>query len=281
MKLPALLALLCLASPAPVQEPAAAAPKLWRILVTNDDGIESPGLKALVAALDPLGEVVVSAPAVNRSGSSRSTEMFSRELKIAAAAAIPGADAAWSVDGTPADACAYGLLQLSGGQAFDLVVSGINAGANVGEFAYYSGTIGAAMEGAAHGVPGMAVSLERGGSEAVAARYAADFARAWLERGATAEIVYSINVPRLPAESAPAARAGRVGPAPFQTTGFAMSADGSSGRGRMAPLADPPAADTDTALLAGGSITVTPLRTDWTDAEALRALSGWMPKPAQ
>ncbi len=102
MKLAALFLFALLAAPAP-QEPAAAAPKVWRILVTNDDGIDAAGLKALVAALDPLGEVIVSAPAANRSGSSRSTEMFGRELKIAQVS-IPGAEAAWSVDGTPTDA---------------------------------------------------------------------------------------------------------------------------------------------------------------------------------
>jgi 5'-nucleotidase len=280
MKIFALILLALLAAPVPQQEPAAATPKLWRILVTNDDGIEGAGLKALVAALDPLGEVIVSAPAANRSGSSRSTEMFSRELKIVQVE-IPGADAAWSVDGTPADACAFGLLHLAGGRPFDLVISGINAGANVGAFAYYSGTVGAAMEGPAHGVPGMAVSLDRGGSDAGAARYAADFARAWLTRGATTEIVYSINVPRLADGATPAARAGRVGPAPYLTSGFAFSADGGAVRARLAPLTDLPAADTDTALLAGGNITVTPLRVEWTDAAALRALPEWMPKPAQ
>jgi len=279
MKLAALFLFAILAAPAP-QEPAAAAPKAWRILVTNDDGIEAAGLKALVAALDPLGEVVVSAPAANRSGSSRSTEMFSRELKITQTQ-IPGADAAWSVDGTPADACAYGLLQLAGERPFDLVVSGINAGANVGAFAYYSGTVGAAMEGPAHGVPGMCVSLDRGGSEAAAARYAADFAGAWLRRGATTEIVYSINVPRAAEGAVPGARGGRVGPAPYAAGGFAMSADGGGARARLTPLAGAAPADTDTALLAGGSITVTPLRTDWTDDAALRALGEWMPKPAQ
>lgn len=279
MKILLLTLLAILSASAPQQEPAAA-PKAWRILVTNDDGIDGAGLKALVAALDPLGEVVVSAPAANRSGSSRSTEMFSRELKIAQVT-LPGADAAWSVDGTPADACAFGLLHLAGGRPFDLVVSGINAGANVGAFAYYSGTVGAALEGPAHGVPGMAVSLDRGGSDAVAARYAADFARAWLTRGATTEIVYSINVPRLADGAAASARAGRIGPAPYQTSGFAFSADGGAVRARLAPLTDLPAADTDTALLASGNITVTPLRVEWTDAAALRALAEWMPKPAQ
>lgn len=278
MRILALLALLFFAVPVPVQEPAAAGPRIWRILVTNDDGIDSSGLKALVAALDPLGEVVVSAPAANRSGSSRSTEMFSRELKIAKVD-MPGADAAWSVDGTPADACAYGILQLSNERPFDLVVSGMNAGANVGEFAYVSGTIGAALEAASHGVPAFAVSLDRGGSESDAAQYSATFARDWLERGATTEVVYSINIPHLAADAVPAVRAGRVGPAPYRLTGFTTTATGV--RAQLKALTDLPDADTDTTLFSSGAITITPLRTDWTDAAALRALPDWMPQPAR
>ncbi len=269
-----ILLLLALAVP---QEPAAPAPKAWRILVTNDDGIEASGLKALVAALDPLGAVVVSAPAANRSGSSRSSEIFRRAVQVAAVQ-IPGADAAWSVDSTPADACAYGLTALAGERGFDLVISGINAGANIGAFAYYSGTVGAALEAAGRGVPAFAISLDRGGLEDLAANYAADFARAWLERGATAEVVYSINVPRTKPDALPSALAGRVGPAPIQVVGFDSGEDGAA-RVRLASLTDLPNADTDTALFASGAITVTPLRTDWTDAAALQALPAWMPQP--
>lgn len=266
------------------QEPAAgggaaaatAAPRAWRILVVNDDGISASGLKALVAALDPLGEIVVSAPAANRSGSSRSTEMLSRALQVARAE-IPGAEAAWSVDGTPADATTYGLRALAGERGFDLTVSGINAGSNVGGFAYLSGTVGAALQSASMGVPAFAISLERGGSEEVAARYAADFARAWLERGASADVAYTINVPRQ-LETALTARAARVGPEPMMVTGFEVGADGAA-RARLTGLTDLPNADTDTALLMGGAITVVPLRTDWTHDPALAALPAWLPAP--
>ncbi len=267
-----LLLLLALAAP---QEPATAPAKTWRILVVNDDGIDASGLKALVAALDPLGEVVVCAPATNRSGSSRSTEMLIHPLKVAAVV-IPGADAAWSVDGTPADASAYGVVGLGGERGFDLAVSGINAGSNVGGFAYLSGTVGAALEAASLGVPAFAVSLDRGGSEELAARYAADFARAWLARGAQREVVYTINVPRQAGAEPPAAKAGRVGPEPYQLAGFTAAPDGSM-RARLAPLTDLPSSDTDTAQFAAGAITVTPLRLDWTDAAALQALASWLP----
>lgn len=272
-----LLLLLPLALALAPQEPGAGAPpRAWRILVVNDDGIGAPGLKTLVAALDPLGEVVVCAPAANRSGSSRSTEMLSRALQVAAAE-IPGADAAWSVDGTPADAATYGLRALAGERGFDLTVSGINAGSNVGGFAYLSGTVGAALQSASLGVPAFAISLERGGSDELAAGYAADFARAWLERGANAEVAFTINVPRK-LETAPTARAARVGPEPLAVTGFDVGADGAA-RARLTGLTDVPNADTDTALLATGAITVVPLRTDWTHEQALAALPAWLPAP--
>jgi len=264
------------------QEPTASAAPTpdgpWRILVTNDDGIDSPHLAALVSALDALGEVVVSAPARNRSGSSRSTEMFSGPLALARVE-LAGADEAWSLDGTPADACAFGAVQLAGERGFDLVVSGINGGSNVGEFAYISGTIGAAMEGASHGIPAVAVSMDARADLALAARYAADFARVLLEHGANPEIVYTINIPRAAAAGAKGASATTVGPAPMGAAGFQIAEDGSTARARISlnPAAQPEGCDT--AEFGAGRITVTALRRDWSDREAAAALAQWLPQP--
>ena len=93
--------------------------------------------------------------------------------------------------------------------------------------------------------------------------------------------MYSINVPRLASPAAaPTVKAGRIGPAPYRLSGFKAGTAGAV-RAQLAPLTDRPNADTDTALFSGGAITVTPLRTDWTDAAALGALASWMPQPAQ
>lgn len=262
----------------PTVPPPAAPEGAWRILVTNDDGIESPHLAALVSELDALGEVVVSAPARNRSGSSRSTEMFSGPLALARAE-LAGADEAWSLDGTPADACAYGAVQLAGERGFDLVVSGINGGSNVGEFAYVSGTIGAALEGAAHGIPALAVSMDARADLALAARYTASFARALLERGATPEIVYTINVPRSAAAGAAGASATTVGPAPARVAEFQVAADGATARARLVANPAPAPAGSDSAEYGAGKITVTALRRDWSDREAAAALQEWLPQP--
>ena len=117
------------------QEPAAKP----RILVVNDDGIESPGLAALVKALAGFADVVVCAPDGNRSGASQSIAGFGRPLMVREAQ-VEGALAARAIDGQPADATAYGLhsgglgslLPTAGGSRFQLVVSGINAGTNLG-----------------------------------------------------------------------------------------------------------------------------------------------------
>lgn len=279
--LPLFAALSLLLAPAaqePTVPPAATPDGPWRILVTNDDGIDSPQLEALVSELDALGEVVVCAPQRNRSGSSRSTEMFGGPLGLARAE-LAGADAAWALDGTPADACAYGAVQLAGERGFDLVVSGINGGSNVGEFAYISGTIGAALEGAAHGIPAIAVSMDTQADLALAARYSADFARALLERGATTEIVYTINVPRGAAAGDHGARSTVVGPAPLKAVAFRVAEDGATARAQIGrnPAALPDGSDT--AEFAAGRITVTPLRRDWSDRAAAEAMADWLPQP--
>lgn len=122
------------------------------ILIANDDGVFAPGIQALVDALKPLGRVVVVAPESERSGFS-SALTLDRPLRP-----IQIAEDVWAVNGTPAD-CVYlsmnGLFDFE----FDLVVSGINSGANLGDDVLYSGTVGAAFEGRLMKQPAIAVSL--------------------------------------------------------------------------------------------------------------------------
>ena len=119
-----------------------------RVLLTNDDGIESPGLHALADALSPLAEVTTVAPATNRSGVGRERSN---------AVSIVDHDRGTAIEGTPADCVAYALRGLS--TEFELVVSGCNVGPNVGSYLLgRSGTVGAAVEAAFLGVPAIAVS---------------------------------------------------------------------------------------------------------------------------
>ena len=129
-----------------------------RFLVTNDDGIKAAGIVRLVSELSAYGEVYVAAPATQQSAKSQSIT-FMREVSITETAML-GAAAAYEVGGTPADCINWGVGWFGEkGISFDQVFSGINLGANVGLAAYYSGTIGAAREGALQGVRSIALSV--------------------------------------------------------------------------------------------------------------------------
>src|SRR5487761_861039 len=123
-----------------------------RLLLTNDDGLQAPGLKALEDALRPLGDIAVVAPDREMSGTSQSLTLYS-PLRVHAVD-----ERHFSVSGTPADAVILALHRLLA-EPPDLVVSGINPGGNMGENVVYSGTVGAAMEAAINHVPAIAVSI--------------------------------------------------------------------------------------------------------------------------
>jgi 5'-nucleotidase len=131
-----------------------------QILLTNDDGIQSPGLWAAAEALDELGYVTVIAPREQASGTGRSFPNIYDGVLDQEKLTVNGKE--WTVHaigGTPAMAVLYGIIDLIPGLP-DLVVSGINYGLNVGNGVTISGTVGAALEGASAGIPSMAISLE-------------------------------------------------------------------------------------------------------------------------
>jgi 5'-nucleotidase len=132
------------------------------ILITNDDGIDSPGLAALLPALDPLGELLIVAPRTQQTsmgrsrsqGEGRDGRLFKRQIEVNGKT-WP----AYAANATPALAVIHGLHQLAG-RPVSLVVSGINYGENIGSCVTASGTVGAALEAASHGIPALAASLE-------------------------------------------------------------------------------------------------------------------------
>jgi 5'-nucleotidase len=131
-----------------------------QILLTNDDGIRSPGLWAAAEALQSLGFVTVAAPREQASGTSRSLPVTSDGVICEEMKDVGGKPwKVYAIGGTPAQAVQHGALELMP-QIPDLVVAGINYGENVGLGVTISGTVGAALEGAARGVPALAVSLE-------------------------------------------------------------------------------------------------------------------------
>jgi 5'-nucleotidase len=159
-------------------------------LLTNDDGVHSAGLRALVEALAELGEVHVVAPDREVSACGHSLTL-KHPLR-----AEPVAERIHAVDGTPADCVNLALAKLLPRRA-DLVVSGINHGPNLGEDVFYSGTVGGAREGTFFGVPSIAVSLtsRQEPNLAPAAEFAARLAAMVLEKGLPERTLLNVNVP--------------------------------------------------------------------------------------
>src|SRR5438105_781719 len=168
--------------------------RAMRILVSNDDGAEAPGLRALAEALLELGEVVVCAPDREQSATSRSISLH-RPLRIERLPDWGGMER-WSVDGTPTDAVYVGLNQVLKGRRPDALASGINRGPNLANDVHYSGTVAAAMEGCVGGVPSFAISLIKGRDYAPAARFATELARQIARHGLPPGTLLNVNVPQ-------------------------------------------------------------------------------------
>ncbi len=165
-----------------------------RILVTNDDGIESRGLFALKEALDRIGDTTVVAPDTNQSAVGHQKTLM-RPLRIRERTLADGT-VGWSIDGSPTDAVSVAFLGFFG-HGFDLVASGINYGANLGDDITYSGTVSAAMEAVINGCPAFAISQEyyEHPDFALAAQAAATVARNILEHGLSHGELVNVNVP--------------------------------------------------------------------------------------
>ncbi|WP_148882337.1 5'/3'-nucleotidase SurE [Thermococcus aciditolerans] len=173
-----------------------------RILITNDDGIYSRGLRAAVEAVKDLGEVYVVAPLFQRSASGRAMTLH-RPLR-AKLIDVPGAKVAYGLDGMPVDCVIFALARFTD---FDLAISGINLGENLSTEITVSGTASAAIETATHGIPSIAVSLEvdwrktlsegEGIDFSVASHFLRRIAKAVLERGFPDGVdMLNVNVPR-------------------------------------------------------------------------------------
>ena len=184
---------------------------MLRFLVTNDDGITSPGLTRLASDLSLHGEVYVVAPAEQQSAKSQAIT-FLRPLHVNETAVI-GAARAFTVDGTPADCAKWAIEELGKeGITFDYLFSGINLGANAGIAVYYSGTIAAAREGALHGVRSIAMSTDN--HEASEFTYICSLIPKLLEMSSylPASTVLSVNTPDLPAWEIKGVKVAKVAP---------------------------------------------------------------------
>lgn len=186
-----------------------------RILVTNDDGVESRGLLALKQALDPLGEVTVVAPDTNQSAVGHQKTLM-RPLRVRERTLGDGS-LGWSVDGSPTDAVSLAFLGFFD-HGFDLVASGINYGANLGDDITYSGTVSAAMEAVINGCPAFAISQEyyEHPDFTLAALAATQVARNILEHGLSPGELINVNVPAVPPEECGGFEITRLGKRVYQ-----------------------------------------------------------------
>ncbi len=247
-----------------------------KILLSNDDGYRAPGLAALKAAITPLGAVTVVAPDRNRSGASNSLTL---DVPLRASKFDTNA---YYVNGTPTD-CVH--LAVSGLFDFDhdLVVSGVNDGANLGDDVLYSGTVAAAMEGRFLGLPAIAVSLcveaDSPRNFASAARIAARLVERLQTKSLQGSVILNVNVPDLQDNELRGLKVTRLGnrhrsePAVRTTDprGREVFWIGSAGSGQDA------GPGTDFHAVAAGYASITPLQIDLTRHAALADIERWLP----
>lgn len=245
-----------------------------RILVSNDDGVYARGIKALAKALEEIADVTIVAPDRERSGASHSLTMDVplRTHRIK--------DNIIGVDGTPTD-CVLLALKLLLPEPPDLVVSGINRGANMGDDVTYSGTIAAAMEATLMGIPAMAVSLCRCESGTYDYEASADIARdvalMVLERGLPLGTLLNVNVPNMPREKITGVEIARQGKQVYEEA--VVEKQDPRGRtyywigGQLTSWEPEP--DTDYAAVSQGLVSITPIHLDLTDYGAMSVLKSW------
>ena len=246
-----------------------------RILISNDDGYLAPGINALAEALQPIAEIVVVAPDSNRSGASNSLTL-DRPLTVRKAH-----NGFLYVNGTPTDCVHLALTGLMSSPP-DMVISGINDGANMGDDTIYSGTVAAAMEGYLLGIPSFAISMSRHGAQYfdTAAKVVIDLVKRYEKTGFPPPVLLNVNVPDIPYEELHGMVVTRLGKrhkaepviktnTPRGETVYWVGAAGN------AQDAGP---GTDFYAVEHEQVSLTPLQIDLTQFKQLDALQDWLTK---
>lgn len=244
-----------------------------RILLSNDDGYFAPGLARLAESLSEIAEIIVVAPERDRSGSSNSLTL-DRPLSL-----HKSHNGFYYVNGTPTD-CVHlavtGMLDVMP----DMIISGINHGANMGDDTIYSGTVAAATEGFLLGIPSLAVSLvsASNGNYATAARVAADMVIRFKEKGIQRPVLLNINVPDIEYQQLAGIEVTRLGRrhkaepvVKLQSPrGESMYWVGAAGGAQDAGKG------TDFYALQHNRVSVTPLQIDLTRYDQLDLITSWL-----
>jgi 5'-nucleotidase len=244
-----------------------------KILVSNDDGYLARGISALALALSEIAEVIVMAPDRNHSGASNSLTLHS-PLRVHRVEKDR-----YFVNGTPSDCVHLALTGFLDSDP-DIVVSGVNHGANLGDDVIYSGTVAAAMEGRFLGLPAIAVSLagRHGKHFDTAARVAADLVKKLQKKPLSSDIMLNVNVPDVPYDALKSVESTRLG-FRHRSEHIVKTKDphgrniywvGPAGSGQDA------GPGTDFAAVENGSVAVTPLKVDLTRHESLPQLKEWL-----
>jgi 5'-nucleotidase len=250
-----------------------------QILLTNDDGIYAPGLRALRTELMKLGDVIVVAPATEQSGVGHSITLLN-PLLVQEVLDDANRFLGWAVEGRPADCVKLALLELLP-EPPDLVVSGLNAGSNAGINVLYSGTCAAAVEGAFFYRTSIAVSLEYTKPKPLDFPRAAELARKVIEqimeRQPESGSLFNVNIPSFDKGPIRGIRTVPQNVAPYVET-YDRRVDP---RGRTYFWTNPefhcpdPHPDTDVSALGESYVTVTPLQFNLTHAALLKQMSEW------
>jgi 5'-nucleotidase len=244
-----------------------------RILLSNDDGYFAPGLAALAEALQGLGEIVVVAPEQNRSGASNSLTLDRPLLLKKAASGF------YFVNGTPTD-CVHLAVTGMLDKLPDIIVSGINLGANMGDDTIYSGTVAAATEGYLLGIPSIAISMTsfEGNNFASAGRVARELVERFIRNPIREPVLLNVNVPDIPYDQLKGREVTRLGrrhkaepvvkmKSPRNETVYWVGAAGA------AADAGP---GTDFNAVERGFVSITPLQIDLTHTAQLSSIDQWM-----
>lgn len=250
------------------------------ILVTNDDGIQAPGLLALALALQPLGKITIVAPDHNWSASGH-VKTLHRPLRVKQVTLCDNT-AAYACDGAPSDCVSLVMLGLLP-EPVDFVVSGINPNANLGHDITYSGTVTAAMEACIWGVPAVAVSLDtpvdlEGPIDYTGAAWVGSkVVEAAIKHGLDKELILNVNVPYRPVEQLDAFHITRQGLRIYQDA--LLKREDPRGQPYYWIGGDAPTGvhepGTDIGDLAEGYVTITPIQLDLTAHQAIGQLAQW------
>jgi 5'-nucleotidase len=247
-----------------------------KILLSNDDGIYAEGLRALHRRFSDIFSAVVVAPDQERSAISHAItlEMPIRSRKIS----LNNGDKAYAVSGTPADCIKLAMIELLEERP-DLMISGINPGANAGIHINYSGTFAAAREAAFYGIPAMAVSImgKTPGYYDQAAEFTKNLAKRVMAQGLPEGTLLNVNIPDLPMQRIRGVRISNQNIEPFREQ-MEKRLDPRErpyywhGIAAQGPVGD---SGSDVAALSKDYISITPIKCDMTDYQSIRTLKSW------